>query len=77
MAAEPILGFGFYIDPDTDKYVIEFAMARGRQKHRIEFTDVAKFGVIAQLVNTASHFAYDPETRQIQIGGGRLPSISF
>lgn len=76
MAAEPILGFGFYINPQKNSYEIEFAMARTRQKHRVTFDDVAAFGHIAQLVNNASHFAFDPETGEIQIGGGRLPSMS-
>ncbi|MFN4009148.1 MAG: hypothetical protein ACK4K8_04240 [Pannonibacter sp.] len=57
--------------------MIEFAMARTREKHRVTFDDVTAFGHIAQLVNNASHFAFDPETGEIQIGGGRLPSIAI
>ncbi|NBN64884.1 hypothetical protein GWI72_14005 [Microvirga tunisiensis] len=77
MAAEPILGFGFYINVEANSYVIEFALARTREKHRIAFSDAAAFGHIALLVNNASHFAFDPDTREIQIGGGRLPSIAI
>lgn len=77
MAAEAILGFGFYINPQQRSYVIEFALARTREKHRVTFDDVTAFGHIAQLVNNAAHFAFDPETGEIQIGGGRLPSIAI